>query len=204
MLTDGQVPTLVYGPKFINMPANNSFSISFTSYGMYDGNAEQKFYSMEEFDIYYDNVIEPQIISLLKEKGLLIEDIKDIEDDPNTEYDDSLICLDNAIHDMSFSENIVDQHKSLKEEIDEVLLDEKSSPIIDKRLKQKINEVVLEEKSSSIIVKRPTVKLEEIFSSYTCGKCDKLFSQIEALKKHKSCACEECGKLFSKTRALKK
>ena len=69
---------------------------------------------------------------------------------------------------MSFSENIVDQHKSLKEEIDEVLLDEKSSPIIDKRLKQKINEVVLEEKSSSIIVKRPTVKLEEIFSSYTC------------------------------------
>ena len=130
------------------MPANNSFSIPFTSYEIDDGNAVQKFDSIEEFDQYYDTVIEPQIISLLKEKGLLTEDIKDIEDDPNIEYDDSLICLDNRIPDISFSDNIIDQYQSLKQEIDEVLLDEKSSPIT---------------------VNSHIVKIDKLISSYPCG-----------------------------------
>ena len=92
--------------------------ISFEAFDYYETFSFKTIEDQELFDLYYDTIIEPKIISFLAENGYPINtDIDEDYEDENIEYDDALILQQSSFQ--IETQVLVNQFdKSIKQEIE--------------------------------------------------------------------------------------
>ena len=166
--------------------------ISFQAFENYETFSFKTIEDQELFDLYYDTIIEPKIISFLAENGYPINtDTDEDYEDENIEYDDVLILQQSSVK--IETQILVNQlDKSIKQEIDD-----SSSDNEDKR-----------KKNYCILNTKLIMSMGE--KEHPCTECQNTFSQNPGLKTHlrshkniKPISCEECNKMFSACGCLK-